>query len=92
MKYYIVSSFEMDGHSSGASIICANADSKQQYLKSLLYNEDTHTFYPTKSTYKNEDGSTSMYGEWECGEWSINILPFKTFKEITNVERFTQTG
>lgn len=92
MKYYIVSTFEMDGHSSALSIICDGAAAKQKYLQEILYNEDTKQYYPTSHKVENEDGSTTIYGEWDCGEWSINIIPFKTFKEICNKERFTRTG
>lgn len=92
MKYYITTTFEVDGHSSGMSIICDSSAAKQQYLQNVLYNPDTQQYYPTSHTVKEEDGSTTMYGTWDCGEWSMNILPFKTFKEICNRERFTRTG
>ncbi len=92
MKYYITATFEMDGHSSAMSIICDSAATKQRYLQEILYNEEAERFYPTTSKHEEQDGSTTMYGEWDCGEWSINILPFKTFKEICNKERFSRTG
>lgn len=92
MKYYIISTFEMDGHSSATSMICSNSIAKAQYLKALLYDEETNKYYPTRSTYKEEDGSETIYGDWDCGEWSINILPFKNYKDICNKERFGRTG
>lgn len=92
MKYLIISSFEIDGHASGSVMLCDSAAAKQQYLHVLLYNEDEQQYYPTKLTSKEDDGSTTIYGDWDCGQWSINILPFKTFKEITNRERYAQTG
>ena len=92
MKYLVLSTFEIDGHSSASVMLCANNNAKEQYLKSLLYDEDEKTFYPTHNKYTNDEGATIMYGEWPCGEWNISILPFKTFKEITNRERYTQTG
>lgn len=91
MKYYITSTFEMDGHSSAMSIICENRATKQAYLREILQDGEGN-FYPTSGTRIEEDGSDTMYGTWECGEWSVNILPFKTFKEITNKERYTRTG
>lgn len=92
MKYYIVSTFEIDGHSSSTSIICDGSTAKQQYLHEILYNPDTKEYYPTQFSRKEDDGSTTIYGSWECGNWSVNIFPFKTYKEITNKERFTRTG
>ena len=92
MKYLIVASFEMDGHSSAEVMICENATSRTSYLHALLHNEETDSYYPTKHKVEEEDGSTTMYGEWECGEWTINILPFKTYKEILHKERFVRTG
>lgn len=91
MKYYITSTFEMDGHSSAMSIICENRATKQAYLREILQDGEGN-FYPTSGTHAEEDGSDTMYGTWDCGEWSVNILPFKTFKEITNKERYTCTG
>lgn len=91
MKYYITSTFEMDGHSTAMSIICENRATKQAYLREILQDGEGN-FYPTSGTHTEEDGSDTMYGTWECGEWSVNILPFKTFKEITNKERYTCTG
>lgn len=91
MKYYITSTFEMDGHSSAMSIICENRATKQAYLREILQDGEGN-FYPTSGTHTEEDGSDTIYGTWECGEWSVNILPFKTFKEITNKERYTRTG
>ena len=91
MKYYITSTFEMDGHASAMSIICENRATKQAYLQEILQDGEGN-FYPTSSTHTEEDGSDTMYGTWDCGEWSINIKPFKTFKEICNKERFTRTG
>jgi hypothetical protein len=92
MKYYITTTFEMDGHSSAMSIICDSGAAKQKYLQEVLYDPEGQKYYPTSTTNQEEDGSTTMYGTWDCGEWSINILPFKTFKEICNKERFTRTG
>lgn len=91
MKYYITSTFEMDGHSTAMSIICENRATKQAYLREILQDGEGN-FYPTSGTHTEEDGSDTMYGTWGCGEWSVNILPFKTFKEITNKERYTCTG
>lgn len=91
MKYYITSTFEMDGHSTAMSIICENRATKQAYLREILQDGEGN-FYPTSGTHTEEDGSDTMYGTWECGEWSVNILPFKTFKGITNKERYTCTG
>lgn len=91
MKYYIVSTFEMDGHSSGFTMICSSLAAKSQYLKDILTDLDGK-LYPTDSVHEEEDGSTTMYGHWDCGEWSINILPFKTYKSIENKERACQTG
>lgn len=91
MKYYIIATFEMDGHSSAMSMLCDSAAAKQGYLKSLLYDKELNTWYPT--SYKTqEDGAEIWYGEWDCGEWSIKIIPFKTFKELCNKEYFTRTG
>ena len=92
MRYYIVATFEMDGHSSAMSMICDTAAAKQKYLKALLYDEDNNGWYPTHNKVTEEDGSETWYGEWACGEWAINILPFKTFKEICHKERFARTG
>lgn len=91
MKYLIVTTFEIDGHSSSTAIICDSLNTRTRYLKEVLSKEDGG-FYPTTNVMKEEDGSETMYGTWDCGQWSINILPFKTFKEITNKERYTQTG
>ena len=91
MKYYITASFEMDGHSSAMSIICENRATKQAYLREILQDGEGN-FYPTSGTHTEEDGSDTMYGTWDGGEWSINIKPFKAFKEICNKERFTRTG
>lgn len=92
MKYYIVATFEMDGHSSAMSMLCDGAAAKKQYLKTLLYDEENKCYYPTSHTVKEDDGSEVWYGEWDCGEWSIRIYPFKTFKEMCNKEIFCRTG
>jgi len=92
MKYYITATFEMDGHSSAMSMICDSATSRKQYLSTLLYDEENKTYYKTSHTVKEDDGSETWYGEWECGEWSINICPFKNYKDICNKERFARTG
>lgn len=91
MKYYIIATFEMDGHSSATSMLCNSAQAKQVYLKSLLYDEDNGVYYPTRNRIK-EDNHEIWYGDWPCGEWSIMIIPFKTFKELCNKEWFTRTG
>ena len=90
MKYLIVSTFEMDGHSSAAAMICSDAIHKRKYLQELLSREDG-SLYPTHNKVENGDEEI-WYGEWECGQWSISITPFKTFTSICNKERFTQTG
>lgn len=92
MKYYIVTTFEMDGHSSAMSIICDSAAARSAYLKSILYDDEAGKYYPTSSKHTNDDGSETWYGEWDCGEWSVHIYPFKAFKDICNKEFFTRTG
>lgn len=92
MKYFITASFEMDGHSAAMCMICNSAEAKKQYLDALLYDEEMERYYPTSFTNKEDNGSETWYGEWPCGQWSINILPFKTFKEICNKEMYSRTG
>lgn len=92
MKYLILSTFELDGHSSADVCICEGATNRSKYLQSLLYNEDAKTLYPTRHHTKEDDGTEYMYGDWECGQWSIMIKPFKTYTEIKNKEFFTRTG
>ena len=91
MKYLITSTFEVDGHSSAMSIICSDFTTRCRYLNELL-KEEGDKMYPTSGVTQEDDGSETWYGHWECGEWSVNILPFKTSKEITNKERYTRTG
>lgn len=92
MKYLIVATFEMDGHSSSEVMICDSINSRKSYLHALLYNEESKMYYPTKHSVEEDDGSTTMYGEWDCGEWAINIFPFKAYKDIVHKERFVRTG
>jgi hypothetical protein len=92
MKYLITATFEMDGHSSAEVMICDGIESRKSYLHALLYNEENKEYYPTSNSIEEEDGSTTMYGHWECGEWAINILPFKAYKDIVHKERFVRTG
>lgn len=61
MKYYIISTFEMDGHSSGFTMICSNSIAKAKYLKEILTDLDGN-LYPTDSVHKEEDGSETWYG------------------------------
>ena len=56
MKYYITTTFEMDGHSSAMSIICDSGVAKQKYLEEVLYDPEEKRYYPTSNTIKEEDG------------------------------------
>lgn len=91
MKYYITSSFEIDGHSSSMSIICDTVNTKSKYLKEILTKYDGAGFYPTEDITIEDNGSKTMRGRWECGLWSINILPFKSFRDIINKENYVRT-
>ena len=93
MKYLIVSTFEIDGHSSASACICTGPEQKKRYLKSLLWDEETNKMYPTDyMSAKEEDGSEVWYGHWDCGQWSVRIIPFKAYKDIAAKEYYTQTG
>lgn len=93
MKYLVLSTFEIDGHSSATSCICTSSTQLKQYLTSLLWDEDKKAPYPIDYQRKNEeDDSKEMWGHWDCGQWCVKTIPFKTYKEITAKEYYCQTG
>lgn len=92
MKYLVLSTFEIDGHSSSTVCICTSPAQLKQYLTSLLLDEETHSLYPTDYEKKNEDGSKEMWGRWECGQWCVKTIPFKAYKDISAKEYYCQTG
>lgn len=92
MKYLIVSTFEIDGHSSADCIIVDNKDLKDRWIESLRWDSVEEKMNPITHEATDDDGRTTLYGESDMGNWSITIIPFKTYKEILNKEVYTRTG
>lgn len=91
MKYAVLSSFEMDGHSSAEMRICESKIVRDNYIKALLINEDGESYHLTHQG-EDKNGVKYMYGEWECGEFVIAVKAYKTYKELANDTLFCRTG
>lgn len=92
MKYLILSTFEVDGHSSADCVIVEGKEDMQKFVKQLRWDEIDEYYYEIQGEVQERDGSTVLYGDYECGQWSIKIVPFKTYKQILNKELYTRTG
>ena len=95
MKYSVVWAWEMDGHAGASGMVCNSAMAVQKYIKQVLLEDSDDPNKPLgKITSKRDldDGGSEYFGEWECGEFSITVHPFKTFTNMCNKELFTRTG
>lgn len=91
MKYAVLSSFEMDGHSSAEMKICENKAARDEYIKSLLMDGEGNNYQLTSQS-EDEHGMKYLYGEWECGSFVIAVKGYKTYKELSNDTLFCRTG
>lgn len=91
MKYAVLSSFEVDGHSSAEMRICANKRIRDAYIKSLLLNDEGEQYHLTHQG-EDENNVKYMYGNWDCGEFVIAVKAYKTYKELADDMLFCRTG